>query len=76
MPYYHAYKPREDESRPVGTFDQMVMRDLKTDRGAIRRAKRRFGERATIVVECYPDKGAFFRQDHGKRIYPTDGVQS
>lgn len=37
---FYAYIPREDGSEPVGTENQMIIRDLKTIRGAINRIKK------------------------------------
>jgi len=37
---FYAYIPREDGSKPVGSFDQMLITDLKTVKGAMQRIRR------------------------------------
>lgn len=44
---YYAYRPRADGSEPMGT-DSQTLFELKTDAGAIRRARRLYGPTAKV----------------------------
>ena len=45
MPLFYAYVPREDGTEPLGTANRLIIRNLKTARGAEKRAKTAFGEK-------------------------------
>lgn len=51
---YYAYVPNKKGNEPLGTENKLIMRDLKTDRGAIRRALRYLGP-GTIVYRYHSD---------------------
>ncbi len=40
---YYAFIPREDGSAPMGTANKVIIRDLKTLKGAIKQASNRLG---------------------------------
>ena len=42
---YYAYIPREDGTEPMGTENRLIIKDLKTSRGALRRCLRAFGDK-------------------------------
>jgi hypothetical protein len=54
---YFAYIPREDGSEPMGT-EHKILFELKTMRGAIRRARRSLGDRFKLYsyTKFYDDK--------------------
>ena len=62
MTKYYAYEPTPSGEEPFGSDKHMLFR-LKTDKGAIRRAKRRFGTRYVLVK--YTN---FYNKDTWKRV--------
>jgi len=44
---YYAYRPRADGTQPLGSDGQTLF-ELKTDAGAIRRARRLFGSSVRV----------------------------
>lgn len=66
MAKYYAYVPRKDGTEPMGTGNRSLF-SLKTDAGAIRRARRSLGD--TVRVERYTN---FYDDDTFTRIWGND----
>ena len=45
MTQFYAYVPTKDGNEPTGTSDRLVIKDLKTARGALKRCLKAFGEK-------------------------------
>jgi hypothetical protein len=60
---FYAYKPRKDGTEPLGT-DGRILFELKTVRGAIRRAKRILGESCRVFQ--YTN---FYNDETFRRVY-------
>ena len=50
---YYAYIPTKENREPTGTFTRIVF-ELKTDIGAIKRAKRILGENIKLIRYTNP----------------------
>jgi len=48
--HFYAYAPRPDGTEPVGSSRRAVWHDLKTIRGAVRRAHRVLGPDARVFT--------------------------
>jgi len=58
---YYAYKPDDSGKEPMGTSGRMLY-ELKTDKGAIRRAVRQYGQSARVFSFLNFYKNSTFRQ--------------
>lgn len=55
---YYAYIPKEDGLEPLGTENRLIMKNLKTQNGAIRKARRILGNSCKVFsyTNFYNDK--------------------
>lgn len=63
-----AFIPKEDGTQPVGSDKQTIIRDLKTVRGAVARAKASLGQ--SFVLYSYLN---LYDEKTWKQVYNSSG---
>lgn len=68
---YFAFIPRDNGTAPMGTAGSVILREYKTQGGAIRAAKRRLGNELVAVFSYtnFYDNGTF------KQVFNSTGKQ-